>query len=158
MNRHDCFLPLSRDHHDGLLLAVRLQQGSRALLRLWSHDPQWQAEYVIRFFHDNLQEHFSIEEREVFPLADRYFPQEKNKITTRLRSEHDEMKQCIELLGRPGSEPVSSILVNFGKLLEQHIHTEEREFFPMCEQYFPGELLEQLITVIPGSHDRGNVQ
>ena len=54
MKRHDSLVPLSREHHDGLLLAVRLQQGRAALPRLWSHDLVWQAEYVTRFFGEHL--------------------------------------------------------------------------------------------------------
>ena len=91
MKRHKALESLSHDHHDGLLLAVRLQQGDKALERLWSHDPLWQAEFVVRFFNDNLSQHFEEEERFVFPLAEKYFG-DQIEIVHRLIKEHQEMR------------------------------------------------------------------
>ena len=75
MKRHPAFVALSQEHHDGLLLATRLQQGTNALLRLWSHDLHWQSDYVVKFFDENLRQHFSVEEEIVFPVAGQYLPE-----------------------------------------------------------------------------------
>ena len=69
MKRHPGLIPLSREHHDGLLLATRLQQGRNALLRLWSHDLVWQAQYVVKYFREELIDHFATEEEIIFPLG-----------------------------------------------------------------------------------------
>ncbi|HLX12916.1 MAG TPA: hemerythrin domain-containing protein [Bacteroidota bacterium] len=147
MRRHEALVPLSHDHHDGLLLAVRLQQGPRALLRLWSHDPSWQAEYVIRFFEEHLTPHFSAEEQFLFPAATKYLP-EHSALIERLLAEHKEMRELIEFFRHPEEKKLECNLTQFGKLLEDHIHAEERELFPLCEQRIPesewGALNEQL--------------
>jgi len=155
MKRHDCFIPLSREHHDGLLLAVRLQQGTRALLRLWSHDPVWQAEYVVKFFRENLMDHFQTEEKEIFPLVERYFPPQNSGMAAQLRNEHLEMKTLVESMSASGESQLAPALVKFGTALERHIHTEERELFPLCERYFPEDILKQLGTSIASAHNKG---
>jgi hemerythrin-like domain-containing protein len=155
MKRHECFIELSRDHHDGLMLAVRLQQGKRALLRLWSHDPEWQAAYVVRFFQEHLQKHFQIEEELVFPLAERYLRPEDNVITDRLRAEHGDMKMLVETLRTPPTTPVETVLSRFGQILERHIHTEEREFFSLCEKYVPDDVLTRLVASMATSQTKG---
>ena len=143
MKRHRTFIALSRDHHRGLLLAARLQQGKKALLKLWSHDQKWQAEYVVRFFDDELKEHFRLEETFVFPVADSYLPEDRSMIK-QLRAEHDEMRKTIDTLRGAGGKKPDLTLRRFGELLEKHIRSEEREFFPLLETTIPAELLNSL--------------
>lgn len=141
MKRHAKLVVLSREHHDGLLLAVRLQQGEQALERLWSHDPLWQAAEVVRFFETHLTPHFADEENLLFPLAERYF--EDAAVVGRLRSEHDEMRHLAGALRTPSGD-VARMLKRFGEILEGHIRCEEREFFPACEERIPEQELQQL--------------
>jgi hemerythrin-like domain-containing protein len=143
IKHHPCFLSLSRDHHDGLLLAIRLQQGGRALLRLWSHDPRWQAEYVVRFFDDGLEKHFTIEETFLFPAV-RPFIGPSHPLLARLLEEHTAMRTTIGRLRRPADPDLPSVLVEFGRMLEGHIRCEEREFFPLCERRLPAAQLDAL--------------
>ena len=138
MKRHQALAPLSRDHHDGLLLAVRLQQGKQALPRLWSHDPLWQADYVVKFYDRHLVPHFEAEEKVLFPVAARYM-KEGNVIIRQLLHEHEEMRTSIKFFRHPEEEKLERNLEQFGKLLESHIRCEEREFFPMCEEIIPEE-------------------
>ncbi|MBI3194749.1 MAG: hemerythrin domain-containing protein [Ignavibacteriae bacterium] len=132
MERHESLIPFSREHHEGLLLAVRLQQGKQALERLWSHDPKWQAEYVVKFFEEHLEQHFDAEERFLFPQAEKFFG-ENSRIIEWLRNEHVDMKNEIEFFRNPNPAELETRLKNFGQLLESHIRCEEREFFPMFE-------------------------
>ena len=136
MKRHPALVPLSHDHHDGLLLAVKLQQGPRALLRLWSHDPFWQAEYVVRFFEEHLISHFVAEEQFLFPAASRHL-KEHMALIERLLAEHKEMRALREFFRHPEEKKLECNLTHFGKLLEDHIHAEERELFPLCERLIP---------------------
>ena len=138
MKRHPALVPLSREHHEGLLLAVRLQQGPRALLRLWSHDLRWQAEFVTRFFDDHLAHHFAAEEEILFPAAVKYFPAD-DPIVERLLDDHREMRAMITFLRNPDEKKLECTLTQFGKLLEEHIRCEEREFFDRCEKSIPDE-------------------
>ncbi len=143
MKRHPVLVSLSQEHHEGLLLAVRLQQGENALLRLWSHDPYWQAEFVVKFFEDHLVEHFDAEEQFIFPLIKSHIP-EHQSIIDRLQSEHDEMRASVDIFRNPDEKKLESYLKEFGKLLEEHIRCEERELFPLMEQHFSEAIFEQL--------------
>ena len=143
MKRHESFRQLSSDHHEGLLLAIRLQQGGKALLRLWSHDLQWQAVYTVKFFEDHLVTHFDEEERVVFPAAEEHLV-EHRAIVDRLRTEHDQMRAMIEQLRHPDTQTLETTLKEFGTMLEQHIRCEERKLFPLCEEQFPPQLMAAL--------------
>lgn len=140
MKRHPSFVVLSRDHHDGLLLAMRLQQGKNALERLWSHDPFWQAEYVVKFFEEHLTKHFEEEELYLFPLSEQHDP-EAIPMVRRLKEEHEEMRRMIDFFRNPDEKKLECNLSSFGKLLEEHIRCEEREYFPLLERILPEETL-----------------
>ncbi|HMD13862.1 MAG TPA: hemerythrin domain-containing protein [Bacteroidota bacterium] len=143
MKRHPAFIALSQEHHDGLLLATRLQQGTNALLRLWSHDLYWQAEFVVKFFDENLRQHFSVEEEIVFFGAGQYLPEHSGMIQ-KLIDQHNTMRSITESLRFPLEEKLQTLLIQFGKILEQHIRTEEREFFPLCEAHIPEEQIRAM--------------
>ncbi|MBI1803874.1 MAG: hemerythrin domain-containing protein [Ignavibacteriae bacterium] len=144
MKRHDSFIPLSREHHDGLLLATRLQQGRNALLRLWSHDLSRQAEYVVRFFDEHLDNHFQTEETFIFPLAQKFFHEEQQPIIQQLLDEHNELRELADFLRNPDEKKLECTLTRFGEILERHIRAEERQLFPICEETFPAEDLGTL--------------
>jgi len=143
MKRHPAFVTLSQEHHDGLLLATRLQQGTNALLRLWSHDLHWQSEYVVKFFDDNLRQHFSVEEEIVFPAARQYLLEHSGMIQ-KLIDQHNDMRSIAESLSLPVEENLKNLLTQFGKILEAHIRIEEREFFPLCETRIPEEQIQAM--------------
>ena len=142
MKRNISLVPLSQDHYDGLLLAVRLQQGSRALERLWSHDPVWQANYVVEFYEQHLTPHFEAEEAVVFPLAKIHL--NDTSIIDRLVQEHETMREYVQYFRAPDQNTLQDKLVQFGTLLESHIRCEEREFFPLCESSVPEAELEKI--------------
>ena len=153
MKRHQSFIPLSREHHDGLLLATRLQQGNKALLRLWSHDPHWQADYVVKFFDEHLDLHFQVEEDIVFPMAEKFF-KESIQAIQQLMNEHQEMKAMVEALRKPSKRNPEKTLGHLGQVLEKHIRTEEREFFPMCEETIPRGELDRMGKLIKQRGER----
>lgn len=140
MKRFAGFVPLSREHHDGLLLATRLQQGRNALLRMWSHDLHWQAEYVVKFFDDNLETHFAAEEEAVFPEAEAC--PGGGELAAALIAQHKELRAMAEFLRRPDEKKLECTLVQFGQTLEEHIRREERELFPLMESTLSEERLE----------------
>jgi hemerythrin-like domain-containing protein len=119
-----------------LLLAVRLQQGERALQRLWRHDFFWQAEYIVTFYHDLLASHFKAEEKVLFPIAQQYLTKDA-KIIKQLLNEHEVMRSLVKYFRKPQEKELEAKLKYFGKILEQHIRYEERQFFPLCEEKIP---------------------
>lgn len=150
MKRHNSFVPLSREHHESLLLAVRLQQGRRALLRLWSHDPHWQAQFVVKYFDDELAAHFDEEETVVFPAVWTFLTD--NTIIERLKVDHTEMREMVDFLRDPLEKKLECTLTRFGQLLESHIRMEEREFFPACEGVVPQDILHDIGRKLAPTH------
>lgn len=150
MKRHAGFVPLSREHHDGLLLAVRLQQGRTALPRLWSHDLGWQAAYAVKFFDEHLSAHFATEEEHLFP-AGALLPGMAG-IVEELRDEHAELRSLALALRTAAEKDLECTLTRFGQTLEHHIRTEERIFFPACEEHLPPADLERIARAVGMIH------
>ena len=150
MKRHAGLVPLSREHHDGLLLAVRLQQGSAALPRLWSHDLHHQAEDVARFFDDHLAAHFATEEEHLFPPG-AALPGMK-AVVEELTAEHAELRTLAAALRQAEEKDLGPSLTRFGQILEHHIRTEERVFFPACEEHLPEAELERIARAVDLGH------
>ena len=72
MKRHAGLVPLSRDHHHGLVMAQRLILGRSTNPRAdWPDDRAQQAARLIDFFETDLRAHFEAEEAHVFPAAAR---------------------------------------------------------------------------------------
>ena len=134
--RHASLIQLSRDHHDGLMLALRLRQGKRALLRDWSHDLRWQATYVQQFYRSHLLPHFEAEEKALFPVMKKYARESVDTIETLLK-QHEEMKTRVERIGTTSEATLEEALKSFGELLERHIRIEEDELFPTFEKSVP---------------------
>ncbi len=143
MKRHTSLVPLSQEHHDGLLLAVRLQQGRAALPRLWSHDLRAQAAFVTRFFAEHLTDHFAAEEEHLFPAAAAANPGLK-AAAKELLAEHAELRALADSLPAADEKHLECSLMRFGQLLEHHIRSEERVFFPACEEHLPSAELERI--------------
>lgn len=150
MKRHDSLVPLSREHHDGLLLAVRLQQGRAALPRLWSHDLRWQAQYITQFFDEHLAAHFATEEEHLFP-AGAELP-DMRAVVAELTAEHGELRDLAESLRNCAEKDLECTLTKFGQILEHHIRTEERVFFPACEEHLAPEELSRIARAVEAGH------
>src|SRR5947208_11376257 len=65
MKRHPALIPLSRDHHDGLVQAVRLR---RAAADGDASAPLAAAREFVEFFRNEERIHLRDEEEELFPL------------------------------------------------------------------------------------------
>lgn len=138
--RHKGLVPLARDHHDGLLLALRLQQGKQALPRLWSHDPHEQAKHVVAFYEEHLRHHFEAEETGLFPLAAYHVAQSRSLIES-LIQQHRTLERYVARFRKPDPQTLEQDLKEFGKILEDHIRKEDRELFPMLEEQAPDHVL-----------------
>jgi uncharacterized protein YndB with AHSA1/START domain len=131
--RHASLVLLSRDHHHGLALALRLRQGPEALLTDgWTHDRQLQARRVRRFAAEELGPHFAAEEEALFPFLRERMP-ELVPLIVRLLGEHRLLEALVAQLPTDGAAPPSGLPVRIGTLLQRHIRAEERELFAACE-------------------------
>lgn len=136
--RHHTLIPLSREHHDGLLLAWRLRTGD-----LSSREPSLKARHAAAFFESRLVAHFDAEERVLFPAV-RGALGENASLLDELIAEHRTMAtQASKLRGGATNQ-----VAPFCDLLERHIRTEERRLFPLIEEHVAAEALVALETEI----------
>jgi len=133
--RHPSLVPLSREHHHGLLLAFRIKHGLPKTRQ--PHDsPQEQAVDTVRFFQKNLTPHFTAESDILFPAIRAMQPQ-ASPLLDQLIQEHAAMRELVEQLDQqlPAGPQLTELLTSFGTLLERHIRCEERKLFPMYEAH-----------------------
>ena len=133
--RHPSLVPLSREHHHGLLLAFRIKHGLPKTRR--PHDsPQEQAADTVQFFKSGLASHFAAETDILFPSIRAMQPQ-ASALLDRLIQEHTAMRELVHHIARqsPDGSQLTELLASFGTLLEQHIRCEERDLFPVYEAH-----------------------
>lgn len=131
--RHSTLVPLSHDHHEALLVALRLKKGGPSSHRdtMWPNEPVEQLDALVRFANRELFAHFAIEEDLLFPAAAQA---ELSDLTSLLLDEHRQMRDEIAQLATKREDPdLLALLASFGTLLEAHIRREERELFPKLE-------------------------
>jgi iron-sulfur cluster repair protein YtfE (RIC family) len=144
--RHESLIPLSREHHYGLLVCLRIHRG----LENHKADPVWlseRAEKVIRFFESDLKTHFAVEEEIVFPAMSGI--EEAGSVIQELIEEHRDIRTFIQRLQRARGPQIAPLLREFADLLEAHIRKEERVLFPCYEQHIsPGNAGQAKIQVL----------
>jgi len=136
MPRHSLLIPLSHDHHEALLIALRLKKGGPTSQhdRLWPNDLHKQVRSLILYFENELLPHFKIEEEVLFPIASTIG--ELQQMVTNLLAQHQKMRDKIREISllREADLHSKKVLSDFGTLLESHVRTEERELFPKLEE------------------------
>ncbi|ARS36517.1 hemerythrin domain-containing protein [Pontibacter actiniarum] len=141
MKRHESLIPISRQHHGGLLTARLLQHGAPAYKGMPT-TPAAKRDYVLRFLQEHLLAHFKLEEETVFELA-AGFSEELKQQTEALMAEHRRLEQLILALPASPEADLPDRLHEVGHLLERHIRQEERVFFEQLQQVLPeGKLLQ----------------
>jgi len=117
MKRHPCLAPLSRDHHHALVLARKLRDntvGSDEIHQLWI---------------DKLNPHFVIEDRELIPIGC-CGSAELRKHTETVATDHAALRKMFIELDAQTSEQFRAAIA---QRLEDHVHLEERSWFPAIE-------------------------
>jgi hemerythrin-like domain-containing protein len=125
------------------MLALRLRQGKNALLRDWSHDLTWQANFVVRFYHDHLVPHFAAEEQALFPVMREHVLESAKTIDTLLH-QHKDIRERVKSLEKLQQASLEDRLKDFGDLLDRHIRIEEDELFPLFEKSVPKDIAEDV--------------
>ncbi len=115
--------PLSREHHDGLILVWKIRMGIKKSIELTRI-----GKYVQFFYQTSLSRHFEIEEEYVFSLLP---PQ--NMERKEAETQHLVLRRQIAEIGEAATLTNTS-LIDFSDLLEGHIRFEERILFPMIEK------------------------
>ena len=129
--RHPSLIPLSRDHHRGLALALRCRKQALGQMKpMGARGLRERAEEVRNFVSKNLACHFQAEEEILFPLIRSCVPQSHSLVEDLLAGHEEIRKGALRL---EGNTDLSKILFDLGDLLERHIRKEERELFPLFE-------------------------
>jgi hemerythrin-like domain-containing protein len=135
--RHDTLIPLSHQHHQGLVLSQRTEKG----LARPDADLEQLAAALVRFFDAELTTHFRAEEEVLFPAMKQNLGD--LAIIAELLAEHERLRSLIDSLRRPRSAD-RSMLQTFAELLRSHIQREERELFVTFEDAMPPERANEL--------------
>lgn len=141
MKRHAAFIPLSREHHEVLVLAQLLKKDAPPYKGL-PKDTDGKRDYALGFYTEHIIGHFYTEERTIFPALTGY-DHDIDLLIQELRTEHSQIISLFEQL-RHGVDPAGTMDF-LGKLLITHVRKEERELFEKAQDIIPAEILEKLV-------------
>lgn len=120
MKRSEALKPLSREHHQSLVIALRIKkaaaQSDEALINYWQE--------VLQQHRAPLLAHFCSEEAGFSDLLN-------GEIKQQFSDEHEQLRT---LLNNPVNH---SDILHFADLIKAHVAFEEKKLFPWLEQHHP---------------------
>ncbi|MBU2493893.1 MAG: hemerythrin domain-containing protein [Bacteroidetes bacterium] len=144
MRRHESLITLSREHHEGLIIAQLIKKDAPVYFGLPS-DVTGKSDYVVKFYYNNLKYHFEIEEEKLFPLVNNV----DIKISSVIKELIEEHKQIINFILTLKENKHDELLLNdLGVLLEKHIRKEERVLFEMLQNKLNEDQLQKIKNVL----------
>lgn len=122
MKRASELVPLSREHHEALVLARRACEPGRPLA-----DPGELRPHVLQRWTEHFGPHFECEERVLFPALRAAGAADQ---ADEACAQHSQVRSLIEDLrrGEPGA------LAAWGDAMRAHVQWEERHLFPLAEK------------------------
>ncbi|MGK7397675.1 MAG: hemerythrin domain-containing protein [Candidatus Cyclobacteriaceae bacterium M3_2C_046] len=133
LKRHPALVPLSRDHHFGLLLVWKIKQGFSKNV-----SPERIRGYTLHAIQQHIKTHFQQEEKWLFPHLD-----PADSMRKEVEEQHQQLYQLFNLL-KDTPQKAKEILKKLQSALEAHIRFEERRLFP----YIESELLPDQLQVV----------
>lgn len=137
IKRHEAIVQFSREHHFGLLLIWKIRQGLQKGV-----DVKRMSDYVLFFFDEDLKDHFSEEERVLFPKLE-----DGDELKQQALSEHEVIYNMISAMREKGAD--SGQLSIFADTLDKHIRFEERILFNHLQSKLSDEALLALAKEHP---------
>lgn len=140
MKRHESLIPLSRQHHDALILAQLIKKGAPEYKGLPT-ELIGKRKYTLEMFRDHLVPHFEAEELILLPFvlgADK----EIDELSQKIIDQHKMIADYIEEIRVNNN--VEENMDKLGNLLSEHVRLEERKFFQQIQKKFPEEKLLKL--------------
>lgn len=149
MKRHLQLQPLSRQHHNGLLIALLLSKGVKR-----KADRLEMASFIAHNWETDLKHHFQLEEVVLLPILARYHFEPS--LVEKLKAEH-------RILSGLANEAVNgTISIDqiefFASLLTEHIRFEERQFFPAAEKILSEGEMEDIGELLKETDDNNCMQ
>ena len=144
MKRHSSLETLSFEHHDALVIALRLKKGLSK-----DADLKPVAEYALSVYKKHLRHHFEQEEETLRdPLLEK--PEAETDVR-RMLDEHERFAELAEFI-ELGKGDLKKNLREFAELLESHVRFEERVLFPLAEKLIPEEKLGEISAYLHREH------
>lgn len=128
-------VPLSKEHHEGLLAVWKIKQGLRN-----GTDHKTISRFIQWFWENDLQEHFRKEEE----ILSVHLPQE-NELVQQMLQEHEELEALININAMISDE---DIFIQLADQLYNHIRFEERVLFPFAEKAIPANEMEEIYQAL----------
>ena len=150
IKRHKALQPLSKDHHQGLILAQILKKGAPQYKGMPT-TIEGKKEYAIAFFESELKQHFMTEQNVLFAYAVNK-NEELDTLIEELFIEHREINYLFAKI-LSSSQP-DNLLDELGRKLELHIRKEEREVFAKIEAALSEDELQELGSKVTNSPAR----
>jgi iron-sulfur cluster repair protein YtfE (RIC family) len=146
VKRSDALKALSRQHHQGLVVAMRLKRATTDTARE-------AREAFLDFWASEGRDHFRAEEEVLLPAFAGHAPPDHEAVV-RVLVEHVDLRRRSAQLAAD-SDPAQEELRELGERLEGHIRHEERVLFPLIEEALPEGELEQLVVSLEEAEARG---
>lgn len=153
--RHPSLVPLSRDHHDALAVAFRLQHPSPpgpATAVTPASTAEGRARDTLDFFAAHLDGHFRAEEEVLFPaiVASPAADDACRALVAQLVADHRamEVQRAAIAAALAAGVGLGEALDAFAGTLERHVRREERELFIAFDALVPEPAASALAPAI----------
>ena len=140
MKRHEALIPLSKEHHEILVMAQLLKVDSPDYPKL-PNDILGKIKYAVSVYINILKPHIDFEEEELFPLI-AGVSEEIDQLIYMLQDDHTEIENLFQKI--KGEVNQAWLMNELGKLIEQHVRQEERELFELIQKYADEPLLHKI--------------
>lgn len=137
LHRDQALQPLSRQHHQGLMVSLLLSKGLKKNL---TTKPM--RDFILQFWQDDLQKHFEVEEQYLTPIAKSYATLEP--LITRMLLEHQQIVLIINRINNEARAEQLETIKEFADKLEQHIRFEERALFEQIQSTLSAKEMSEL--------------
>lgn len=143
MKRHPALIPISREHHDSLILARLLQKDAPPYKGL-PLDVEGKAVYALDFYKNKLISHFIAEEK-ILPLV-KGLNLEIDVLISEILEEHNRFRSSFNAINKQNI--MADHLDKLGKDLELHIRKEERQLFPLIQENCSEQVLNTIERIL----------
>ncbi len=137
MKRHEALVPLSDEHHQGLIWSRRFRNVREEIS---ADETQDLVDAFMPVWHSEINPHFRKEEQILLPLFARTGVSLSDSILEMLK-QHVIIRRDVLLLQEA---PAAGVLNRLGSVLQDHIRLEEREVFPLIERESGDDLLARI--------------
>ena len=135
IKRHKSLLPVSREHHHGLLLCWKIREGFK-----YQINPERIKKHTDWFWENHLLAHFEFEEKFIFSILDKDNPLLKEAL-----GQHRRLKQLFN-----ATDEIETNLALIEQELVAHIRFEERILFQELQKV----ATEEELKLIEESHSK----